>query len=108
MSLGAAVKENKYFSIEKNYASSGSLLQGTEVEFTVVRSLIKEQPAIGAGNPAVVEHPLEAALASPGSEKRGFGMETVKVKCQSCHAISVFPAGRAAQRWCPPDRRGRR
>ena len=58
----------------------------------------KEQPTVGGDNPAIVEHPLEQALANAGDEKRGYGIETVTVKCQSCHAISVFPAGRAAQR----------
>src|SRR5262245_57800513 len=55
----------------------------------------KEQPAKAAG---IAEHNLEDALAAPGIERRGYGVETVKVKCQSCNAISVFEPSRVAQR----------
>jgi len=57
----------------------------------------KEQPSKGAAA-AVVEHDLEAALAGTGDERRGYSIETVKVKCQNCHAISVFEPTRVAQR----------
>jgi ribosomal protein S27E len=59
----------------------------------------KEQPAAGAAaGGAIIEHELERALSDASSERRGYGVETVKVKCQSCHAISVFQPDRVAQR----------
>ena len=59
----------------------------------------KEQPAVGAAaGGAISEHDLERALSDASSERRGYGVETVKVKCQSCHAISVFQPDRVAQR----------
>ncbi len=45
----------------------------------------------------VHEHDLAEALNAP-SAGRGWGAERQEVKCQSCHAISVFVGGRAAQR----------
>jgi len=61
----------------------------------------KEQPKQGeAARGAVVEHDLERALVAVGDAGRGYGTQTVKVKCQSCNAISVFEPGRVAQR-CP-------
>jgi ribosomal protein S27E len=47
---------------------------------------------------AIIEHDLEAALASIPDEARGLGEEKKSVKCESCHAISVFDSNRAAQR----------
>ena len=47
---------------------------------------------------AIVEHDLEAALAAIPDDARGLGEEKKSVKCESCHAISVFDADRAAQR----------
>lgn len=44
-----------------------------------------------------VENDLLQALAHPSSG-RGWGQERHEVKCQSCHAISVFVGTRAAQR----------
>jgi DNA-directed RNA polymerase subunit RPC12/RpoP len=46
----------------------------------------------------VIEHDLAAALRNAPAAARGWQTDTVSVKCQSCHAISVFDAGRAAQR----------
>ena len=89
---------------------------GGELEWNAARQAIacpycgfvpKEQPAhAGTATPgapgtplSVLEHDLESALADAGSEARGYGTaETVKVKCQSCHAISVFEPTRVAQR----------
>ncbi|MDP3850230.1 MAG: zinc ribbon domain-containing protein [Luteolibacter sp.] len=47
---------------------------------------------------AIVEHDLEAALASIPDDTRGLGEAKQSVKCESCHAISIFDATRAAQR----------
>jgi ribosomal protein S27E len=47
---------------------------------------------------AIVEHPLEEALASVSSEDRGLRAEKKSVKCESCQAISIFDPDRAAQR----------
>src|SRR6185369_13244237 len=61
----------------------------------------KEQPSLvqaAAGAAGIVEHDLEAALGAAGDEQRGYGTHTVKVKCQSCQAISVFEPARVAQR----------
>ena len=58
----------------------------------------KEQPSSAAAAAGVVEHDLEAALGAAGDERRGYGTPTVKVKCQSCHAISAFEPSRVAQR----------
>jgi ribosomal protein S27E len=58
----------------------------------------KEQPTKGAASSGGVEHDLEKGLAGTGNDRRGYGAETVKVKCQSCNAISVFEPSRVAQR----------
>jgi hypothetical protein len=58
----------------------------------------KQQPANAAAAAGVVEYSLEDALAGVGDDHRGYGLETVKVKCQSCNAISVFEPSRVAQR----------
>src|SRR5438045_811149 len=58
----------------------------------------KEQPARTDSAGAIQEHDLESVLANIGDEHRGYGLETVKVKCQSCNAISVFEPGKVAQR----------
>jgi len=58
----------------------------------------KEQPSSAAAAAGVAEHDLEAALSAAGDERRGYGAPTVKVKCQSCQAISVFEPSRVAQR----------
>jgi len=47
---------------------------------------------------AIVEHPLEEALASVPDAARGLNDEKKSVKCESCHAISVFDSERTAQR----------
>jgi hypothetical protein len=57
-----------------------------------------EQPQRGDEAGVIREHPLEQALFSATDEQRGYRTQTVKVKCQSCHAISVFEPGRVAQR----------
>src|SRR5690606_1501272 len=45
----------------------------------------------------IVEHDLLQALSDPQSG-RGWGEARREVKCQSCHAISVFVGARVAQR----------
>lgn len=52
-----------------------------------------------AGDPGelIVENDLEAALRDPTASHK-WDEEKVEVKCQSCHAISVFVGTRAAQR----------
>jgi hypothetical protein len=57
----------------------------------------KEQPQ-SANGAAIAEHDLERTLEETGDGQRGYGAETVKVKCRSCHAISVFEPARVAQR----------
>ena len=47
---------------------------------------------------AIVEHDLEEALAAIPDEDRGLVEEKKSVKCESCHAISIFDPDRAAQR----------
>ncbi len=44
------------------------------------------------------EHDLEIALAQHPAEYREWGAQRREVKCQSCHAISVFVDGKVAQR----------
>ena len=51
-----------------------------------------------AGSGVVQEHPLAAALRAVPDTERGWMTETHSVRCQSCQAISVFPAGQAAGR----------
>lgn len=51
--------------------------------------------ALGA---AIAEHPLEEALANVSPEARGLKDDKKSVKCESCHAISIFDSTRAAQR----------
>jgi hypothetical protein len=58
----------------------------------------KEQPKSAADVAGIIEHDLEKALGDTSNEKRGYGTETIKVKCQSCDAISVFEATHVAQR----------
>ena len=53
------------------------------------------QNAMGA---AIVEHPLEEALAKVAPEARGLKDDKKSVKCESCQAISIFDVTRAAQR----------
>ncbi len=81
---------------------------GGEMEWNAAKQVIacpycgfvpKEQPSKNAPDDAsILEHDLEKALGEAGAEKRGYGAETVKVKCQSCQAISVFESARVAQR----------
>ena len=52
------------------------------------------ETAFGA---AIVEHDLEAALAAAPAEALAPGDEKKSVKCESCRAISMFDADRAAQ-----------
>jgi predicted RNA-binding Zn-ribbon protein involved in translation (DUF1610 family) len=60
----------------------------------------KEQPKVQGAEWVIQEHDLEKALAVAGNEDRGYGAQTIQVKCQSCQAISVFEPGKVAQR-CP-------
>jgi hypothetical protein len=46
----------------------------------------------------IVEHDLVAALRSIPDEARGWQAEKISVKCQSCHAISVFDPDKIAKR----------
>lgn len=54
--------------------------------------------ALQADGSGVVEHDLATALRNVAAEARGWQAEKSSVKCQSCHAISVFDRERAAQR----------
>ncbi len=45
----------------------------------------------------IVEHDLANALRNIPDSKRGWGTEKKEVKCQSCHAISVFNPARQSQ-----------
>jgi ribosomal protein S27E len=47
---------------------------------------------------AIVEHSLETALAAIPAEARGLHDSRKSVKCESCHAITLFDSKRAAQR----------
>src|SRR5215207_1312119 len=80
---------------------------GGELEWNSAKQLIacpycgfipKEQPAGAAGGAPQVspiqELDLERALAEVGDDRRGYREAKVQVKCQSCHAISVFEPGR--------------
>jgi len=60
-----------------------------------VTSPLQAPPDASSG---VKEHDLATALRNLPDEKRGWKSEKVSVRCQSCEAISVFDAGRAAQR----------
>ena len=87
---------------------------GGELEWNAAKQVLacpycgfvpKDQPprgdaaAAATGAPSVVEQDLERALNEIGDEARGYGRaDAVKVKCQSCHAISVFDPTRVAQR----------
>ncbi|MFN0122192.1 MAG: zinc ribbon domain-containing protein [Blastocatellia bacterium] len=46
----------------------------------------------------IVEHDLGAALRGIPDSRRGWQTQKISVKCQSCHAISVFDPARVAQR----------
>ncbi len=50
-----------------------------------------------AGNGEIVEHDLATVLRKIPDSKRGWGSEKKEVKCQSCHAISVFDPKRQSQ-----------
>lgn len=58
-----------------------------------------ESPAeLASDGSGIVEHDLVTALRSLGPASRGWQSQRRSVKCQSCHAISVFEPSRAAQR----------
>ena len=65
------------------------------------RSLVQEAEALfGRGVPdhhALYEQDLEAALRNPAN-LRNWGAARHEVKCQNCHAISVFVNGKVADR----------
>ncbi len=46
----------------------------------------------------IKEHDLVTALREFAQDRRGWKTDRLYVKCQSCHAISVFEPGRVAQR----------
>jgi ribosomal protein S27E len=81
---------------------------GGEMEWNAAKRVIacpfcgfvpKEQPSSQAeASGEIQELDLETALADASDEQRGYGTPTIKIKCQSCHAISVFEPGRVAQR----------
>lgn len=50
------------------------------------------------GEEVIKEHDLAAALRSIPADQRGWQVEKVSVRCQSCQAISVFDPGRIGQR----------
>jgi len=50
------------------------------------------------GSAVILEHELEAALLKITPNERGLKEEKKSVKCESCHAISIFGTDRAAQR----------
>jgi ribosomal protein S27E len=55
-------------------------------------------PGKDALGETIRETELAAVLRSAGPEARDWRFEKREVKCQSCHAITVFEASRAAQR----------
>ena len=52
----------------------------------------------GAAHGDVKENCLVTALRNIDPEQRGWATDSRSVKCQSCQAITVFEASRAAQR----------
>ena len=54
--------------------------------------------ALKADGSGIVEHDLVAAFRNIPDSDRGWQEKKISVKCQSCHAISVFDPGKAAQR----------
>jgi hypothetical protein len=50
------------------------------------------------GNTEIIEHDLVKALRGIPDDYRGWQAKKTSVKCQSCHAISVFDAERVGQR----------
>lgn len=59
---------------------------------TVVPGALDASSASG-----IVEHDLATALRNIPDSKRGWGAQKQEVKCESCHAISVFDASRQSQ-----------
>ena len=60
-----------------------------------------ESPAtleVRAGETVIVEHDLVAALRGIPDSARGWQAEKTSVRCQSCHAISVFDAEKVGRR----------
>jgi hypothetical protein len=60
-----------------------------------------ESPAtleMRAGQTVIVEHDLVAALRGIPDSARGWQAEKTSVRCQSCHAISVFDADKVGRR----------
>src|SRR4051794_39947514 len=55
-------------------------------------------PALPDQVPRPRENDLTAALDAIGDDQRGWRAEKKSVKCQSCHAISVFDSSRVGQR----------
>ena len=51
----------------------------------------------GAADGKIVEHDLVQALRGIPDTQRGWGTKKQSVKCQSCHAISVFDSARQSQ-----------
>lgn len=61
-------------------------------------TILPESPGTDPFGATIVEHDLEAALASIPPADRGLGAEKRSVRCESCQAISIFDPTRAAQR----------
>jgi ribosomal protein S27E len=61
-------------------------------------TIVPWTPGKDALGETIRETELAAALSSAGSETRNWRFDKREVKCQSCHAITVFEASRAAQR----------
>jgi ribosomal protein S27E len=61
-------------------------------------TIVPWTPGKDALGETIRETELAAALRSAGSETRDWRFDKREVKCQSCHAITVFEASRTAQR----------
>lgn len=78
---------------------------GAEAQWNPARQALV-CPYCGTSAPAEIdketgeikEHDLVTALREVGPERRGWQVDRISVKCQSCQAISVFEPGRVAQR----------
>ena len=60
-------------------------------------TIVPWTPGKDALGETIRETELAAALSSAGSETRNWRFDKREVKCQSCQAITVFEASRAAQ-----------
>ena len=65
---------------------------------SILRNSHAMDPGKDTPGETIREHELAEALRSAGPETRDWRFEKREVKCQSCQAITVFEASRAAQR----------